>query len=68
MIYNCGVCSEPCSSFIRHCRLSALNLWKMFVFSALLPKELATFAFVVLGLNYDLHIVFYVVFCNFRKN
>ena len=39
----------------------------MFVFSALLPKELATFAFVVLGLNYDLHIVFYVVFCNFRK-
>ena len=39
----------------------------MFIFSALLSKDLATFALVVFGLNYDLHVVFYVGFRNFRK-
>ena len=37
-------------------------------FSALLSKVLFTFAFVVFGFNYDLHVVFYVGFRNFRKN
>ena len=37
-------------------------------FSALLPKVLCAFALVVLWLNYDLKVVFYVGFRNFRKN
>ena len=39
----------------------------MLDFSALLSKALFTFAFVVFGLDYDLHVVFYVGFRNFRK-
>ena len=40
----------------------------MFVFSALLSKDLATFALVAFGLNYDLHVAIYVGFRNFCKN
>ena len=39
----------------------------MFDFSALLSKVLYAFAFVVFWLNYDLRVVFYVGFRNFRK-
>lgn len=39
----------------------------MLDFSALLSKVLFTFVLVVFGLNYDLHVVLYVGFCNFRK-
>lgn len=45
-----------------------MHLRKMLDFSALLSKVLFTFAFVVFGLDYDLHVVFYVGFRNFRKN
>ena len=48
--------------------LFAIHLRKMLDFSALLSKVLFTFAFVVFGLDYDLHVVFYVGFRNFRKN
>ena len=40
----------------------------MLDFSALLPKVLYAFAFVVFWLNYDLRVVFYVGFRNFHKN
>lgn len=40
----------------------------MLDFSALLSKVLFTFVLVVFGLNYYLHVVLYVGFCNFRKN
>ena len=40
----------------------------MLDFSALLSKVLFAFAFVAFGLNYDLRVVFYVGFRNFRKN
>jgi hypothetical protein len=40
----------------------------MLDFSALLSKGLYAFAFVVFWLNYDLRVVFYVGFRNFRKN
>ena len=65
--YKSGVCSEPCSSLIRHLSLLTMHPWKMLDFSALLSKVLFTFALVVFGLNYDLYVVFYVEFCNFRK-
>ena len=39
----------------------------MLDFSALLSKVLFTFAFVVFGLDYDLHVAFYVGFRNFCK-
>ena len=65
---NSGVCSESCSSYIRHLILFTTHLWKMLDFSALLSKVLFTFAFVVFGLDYDLHVAFYVGFRNFRKN
>ena len=39
----------------------------MLDFSALLSKVLFTFAFEVFGLDYDLQVVFYVGFHNFRK-
>ena len=57
---NSGVCSEPCSSLIRHLRLFTMHLRKMLDFSVLLSKGLFAFAFVVFWLNYDLHVVFYV--------
>ena len=56
-----------CSFFIRHHCLFTMHLWKMLDFSALLSKVLYAFAFVVFWLNYDLHVVFYVGFRNFRK-
>ena len=59
---------KPCSFFIRHLSLFTMHLWKMLDISALLSKVLFTFAFVVFGLDYDLHVVFYVGFRNFRKN
>ena len=40
----------------------------MLDFSALLSKVLYAFAFVVFWLDYDLRVVFYVGFRNFRKN
>ena len=40
----------------------------MLDFSALLSKSLYTFLLVVFGLDYDLYVVFYVGFRNFRKN
>ena len=57
-----------CSFFIRHHCLFTMHLWKMLDFSALLSKVLFAFAFVVFWLDYDLHVVFYVGFRNFRKN
>lgn len=39
----------------------------MLDFSALLSKVLYAFAFVVFWLNYDIHVVLYVGFRNFRK-
>ena len=45
-----------------------MHLRKMLDFSDLLSKVLYTFAFVVLELDYCLHVVFYVGFRNFRKN
>ena len=62
-----GVCSEPCSSLIRHHWLFTMHLWDMLDFSALISKVLCTFILVVFGLYYDLHVVFYVGFRNFRK-
>ena len=44
-----------------------MYLWKMLDFSVLHSKVLYTFTLVVLGLNNDLHVVFYVGFRNFRK-
>ena len=44
-----------------------MHLPKMLDFSALLSKDLYTFILAVSWLNYDLHVVFYVGFCNFRK-
>ena len=66
--HKSGVCSEPCSSLIRHLCLFTMHLWKMLDFSVLLPKVLYPFVLVVFWLNYDLHVVFYVGFRNFRKN
>ena len=40
----------------------------MLDFSTLLSKDLFTVVLVVFGLNYCLHVVFYVGFRNFRKN
>ena len=57
-----------CSFFIRHHCLFTMHLWKMLDFSALLSKVLYAFAFVVFWLNYNLYVVFYVGFHNFRKN
>ena len=68
MINKSGVCSEPCSSLIRHRCLYTLYLRKMLDFSALLWQDLYTFALVVFKLNYDLQVAFYVGFRNFRKN
>ena len=65
--YQSGVCSELCSSLIRHLSLFTTHLRKMLDFSVLLSKVLCAFAFVVFWLNYDLHVVFYVGFRNFRK-
>ena len=45
-----------------------MHLWKMLDLSSLLQKGLYAFVFVVFGLNYDLYVVFYVGFRNFRKN
>ncbi len=44
-----------------------MHLWKMLDFSALLSKDLYTFVLAVSWRNYDLHVVFYVGFRNFRK-
>lgn len=44
-----------------------MHLRKMLDFKTLLPKVLYTFILAVGWLNYDLHIVFYVGFRNFRK-
>ncbi len=44
--YQSGVCSEPCSSLIRHLSLFTMHLWKMLSFSALLSKALFTCALV----------------------
>ena len=44
-----------------------MHLRKMLDFSALLSKGLFTFVLAVFSLNYDLHVVFYVGFRNFRK-
>ena len=41
---------------------------KNFNFSALLWQDLYIFALVVFELNYDLNVVFYVGFSDFRKN
>ena len=48
--------------------LFTTHLWKMPHFSALLSKGLYTFLLVVFWLNYDLRVLFYVGFRNFRKN
>ena len=45
-----------------------MHLWKMRDFSALHSKALYTFVLAVSWLNYDLYVVFYVGFRNFRKN
>ena len=45
-----------------------IHLRKMLDFSVLLSKVLCSFALVVCWLDYDLHVVFYVGFRNFRKN
>ena len=68
MTQKSGVCSEHCSSLIRHLSLFTIHLRKMLDFSALLSKALYAFVFVVFGLDYDLHVVFYVGFRNFCKN
>ena len=44
-----------------------MHLLKLLDFSALPSKVLFTLAFVAFRLNYDLHVVFYVGFRNFRK-
>ena len=41
---------------------------KVLDFSALLSNVLCAFAFIVFWLNYDLYVVFYVGFRNYRKN
>lgn len=40
--YQSGVCSEPCSSLIRHLSLFIMYFWKILDFSALLSKILFT--------------------------
>ena len=45
-----------------------MHLWKKLDFSALLSKGLYTFLLAVSWINYDLYVVFYVEFSNFRKN
>lgn len=57
-----------CSFFIRHRCLFTMHLWKMLDFKAVLSKLLYTFYSSENGLNYDLHVVLYVGFRNFRKN
>lgn len=63
-----GVCSEPCSSLIRHRCLYTVHLWKMLDFSALLSKPLYTFYTPENGLTYTHYVAFYVEFRNSYKN
>ena len=57
-----------CSPWYTPDCLFTMHLCEMPNFSTLLSIGLYTFVLVAVRLNYDLHVVFYVGFHNFRKN